>query len=161
MGAAPDNGDYGFSVTDRATSTTTNILPLFRWSDSGHSFSTSSTSYVADSNMPTLTVTVGASGEVMLLVNAYIGVPPVGGVQSGGVHRDLAQRQRSRPARLMSFSTSACPQPHQASGSRITPRPLLSSPVLTAGANTFEMQFKTVGGGSVTFDNRFLQVQPL
>lgn len=155
-------GDYGIALTDPVTGVTTELLPVYQESDRGNDFSTSSTSYVADTNTPALTATVGASGDVLLTVNSFIGIPgATGGAQSGGfvgISVDGAAITGILDEVLYLANsvvgTTAVGQAANQSAQVIVTG-------LSPGQHTFEMQYKMIGPGTVNYASRFLQARPL
>lgn len=155
-------GDIGLSVSDPTTGTTTTILPVYKQTDGDNSLTTSSTTYVTDPNMPALTATIGAHEEALILLNSYVGIPGgTSGTQSGGfVGLSIdGGAPTGTFNELLYFANTVVGS--TAVGMAANQSASFIATGLSSGQHTFEMQFKMTGPGSVTFESRYLQVQPL
>jgi hypothetical protein len=155
------SGDYGFSVTDASGTTTTEILPIYEESDGGNTLSTSTLSYITDGNMPALTAIIGTSGQALLTVNSYIGVTGVAAAQSAGFIGVSIDGGAPTGALndLLYFSVSSPSAGAVGIAGNQSAQVVLTG--LSPGSHTFRPEFMTVGGLTVTFRNRFVQVRPL
>lgn len=151
-------GDYGVAVSD-VNGVTTEILPIYEL-NVGAPESTNSTAYTDLATPgPLVTAIVGAGGQVLLTVNSYIGVPGVASAQSGGfvgLSIDGAAPSGSLDE-LLYFSVSSGTQAVGVAANQSSQIIVTTGP----GSHTFEMKYKTVGGATVTFAERFLQVRPI
>lgn len=153
------DGDYGLSVTDPATSTTTQFLPVYEASVTSSS-ATTSTSY-ATLGGPSKAPTIGASGQALLTVNSLVGVTGVAGALSAGfvgVGIDGATPSGFLNE-LLYFSVSSPTGAAVGIAGNQSAQVVVST--LPPGEHTFKMLYKTAGGQTVNFRNRFLQVRPL
>jgi hypothetical protein len=153
------SGDYGFAVTDAPGTTTTEFLPLYE-ANVLTTESTSSTSYTDLATPgPIVTAVIGMSGQALVTVNSYIGVPGGAGVQSAGfagVSIDgTAPASPLDECLYLSVSAAA------AVGIATNCSCQVVVTGLSPGSHTFEMKYKMAGPGAVNFDERFLQVRPL
>jgi hypothetical protein len=153
------NGDIGMQVTDPTTGTTTTILPVYSETDGGNSLVTSSTSYVADPNMPALTATIAASGKALVTASSYIGIPGSTGVaQSAGLVGLFVDGSLSYSGLLYLSNTVVGAT---AVGIASSQSAAFIASGLSPGQHTFELRFEIVGPSTVNFSNRHLQVQPI
>lgn len=155
------DGDYGLNIVDPATSQQTEILPIYQQGVTT-SQSTSSTSYVDLATAgPLVTATVASSGMALLTTNSYMGVTGVIAAQSGGFVG--ISIDGGAPTgfldELLYFAVSSPSAGAVGIAGNQSAQVVVTS--LSPGTHTFEMKYKTVGGSSVTYGNRFLQVRPI
>jgi hypothetical protein len=152
------SGDYGFSVTDSLGTTTTEILPIYEANVLTGQSTTSTTYTDLATAGPLVSAIIGTSGQALLTVNSYVGISGVAGAQSAGFvgiyidgvlwYDELLYFSVSNPG-----TTTVGMAANQSAQVVVTG--------LTPGSHTFEMKYKTVGGSTVTFGSRFLQVRPI
>jgi hypothetical protein len=159
------NGDYGCLLSDPTTGQTTELLPIYQANILGTGTqSTSSTTYTELSTPgPTVTATIGQSGNALLTCNAYMGLSAtVGGTATGivGISVDSAAPTGSLND-LLYYSVTVPAGTAAGWGFAANQSAQIVVTGLTPGQHTFQMQYKVVGANPVNFGSCFLQVRPL
>lgn len=153
------NGDFGVMLVDPSTGQATELLPVYT-AQIATTESTSSTTYTDLATPgPTVTATVGQSGNAQVTINSYVGIPgATGGTQSAGfvgiyIDGSLAYDK------IIYFSNSVVGT--TAVGMAASQSAVYTFTGLSPGQHTFEMKYVMTGPGSVNFGERVLQVRPI
>ena len=153
------SGDFGLAVTDPTTSTVTEFLPVY-YSQVPALEATTSGSYTNLTTAgPTLTATIGASGNALVTVNTYMGVNAIAGSQAGGLVGVSVDGAAPTGVldEILYYSISAA----AAVGIAGNNSAAVIVTGLSPGQHTFTMKYKTFNGGTVNFGPRYLQVRPI
>jgi hypothetical protein len=146
-----NNGDYGLAVFSTANDGTyQEIRPVV---DAYASVvgSTSSTSYTTISGSPTLTVDLGASGDAVVTVSAFI---TLGSVAAEGEVALVINN--NAPLTILAFAGAAGGAASCSSTRRLASWDALGSP----GSNSFSLQYLTTAG-TANFQAVSILVEPL
>lgn len=147
------SGDYGFSVTD-PNSVSNEIWPVSTEYYGSTTLTTSSTTPVSLANSPSVTCWIGASGDALLTVSAYIGVS---GTSTGVVYLKVDSGTANSYVDLSNSNT-------QGIAGNVTAQRRLSQFVGTLTPNqdhTFSLEYASLSGSLANFGAISITVQPL
>jgi len=152
LGTLPD-GDFGLAYFTPGTSIYQTLWPLVSdYADA--TISTESTSWTALAGSPTVTAVLGASGDAMVTVSAFIGMGVADSTCSIGLAVDGGSPEQW--VALSSASTVGV--------NATTVRQLSKSGIgaLTKGPHTFTLQYMTTDGSAdANFSAQCLVVEPI